>query len=66
MMQSIAVLCLQGMPMQPLVHELANSVATPPRIRRATQPTYGSKQRRLEGKSQSCEVKASRSRVDAE
>jgi ribosome-associated protein len=34
-----------------------DSVATPPRIRRATKPTYGSKQRRLEGKSQRSALK---------
>jgi ribosome-associated protein len=38
-------------------------VATPPRARRATKPTYGSKQRRLEGKSQRSQVKAGRGRV---
>lgn len=42
------------------LHELVNSVAVPPRVRRATKPTYGSKQRRLEGKSQRSEIKASR------
>ena len=45
------------------LHELVNSVATPPRVRRATKPTYASKQRRLEGKSQRAEVKAARGRV---
>jgi ribosome-associated protein len=45
------------------LHELVNSVATPPRVRRATKPTYGSKQRRLEGKSQRSAIKASRGRV---
>jgi ribosome-associated protein len=34
-----------------------DSVATPPRARRATKPTYGSKQRRLEGKSQRSAIK---------
>ncbi|MGJ7530932.1 MULTISPECIES: alternative ribosome rescue aminoacyl-tRNA hydrolase ArfB [unclassified Variovorax] len=34
-----------------------DSVATPPRARRATKPTYGSKQRRLEGKSQRSQIK---------
>jgi ribosome-associated protein len=48
------------------LHELVNSVATPPRIRRATQPTYGAKQRRLEGKSQRSDVKSSRARVHAD
>ena len=45
------------------LHELVNSVAEPPRVRRATKPTYGSKQRRLEGKAQRAETKAQRSRV---
>jgi len=42
---------------------LVDSVATPPRVRRATKPTYGSKQRRLEGKSQRSEIKNLRGRV---
>jgi ribosome-associated protein len=46
------------------LHELVNSVAVPPRVRRATKPTYGSKQRRLEGKSQRSETKALRGRVN--
>ncbi|GAB3488524.1 alternative ribosome rescue aminoacyl-tRNA hydrolase ArfB [Curvibacter fontanus] len=45
------------------LHELVNSVARPPKTRRATKPTYGSKQRRLEGKSQRSETKALRGRV---
>ena len=45
------------------LQEVVDSVATPPRVRRATQPTYGSKQRRLEGKSQRSEIKSSRGRV---
>lgn len=45
------------------LHELVNSVARPPKTRRATQPTYGSRQRRLEGKSQRAETKALRGRV---
>ena len=45
------------------LHELVNSVAVPPRVRRATKPTYGSKQRRLEGKSQRSSIKALRGRV---
>ncbi|PBI83075.1 MULTISPECIES: alternative ribosome rescue aminoacyl-tRNA hydrolase ArfB [Variovorax] len=40
-----------------------DSVATPPRVRRATKPTYGSKQRRLEGKSQRSQIKNLRGRV---
>ncbi|WP_397407122.1 alternative ribosome rescue aminoacyl-tRNA hydrolase ArfB [Polaromonas sp.] len=42
------------------LNEIVNSVATPPRVRRATKPTYGSKQRRLAGKSQRSEIKSSR------
>ena len=45
------------------LNALVNSVAVPPRVRRATKPTYGSKQRRLEGKSQRSETKALRGRV---
>ena len=45
------------------LHEVINSVAIPPRVRRATKPTYGSKQRRLEGKSQRAETKVLRGRV---
>ena len=48
------------------LHELVNSVATPPRVRRATRPSLASKKRRLEGKSQRAEVKAGRSRVNGE
>ena len=42
------------------LNELVNSVAVPPRVRRATKPTFGSKQRRLAGKSQRSEIKATR------
>ncbi len=45
------------------LQELVNSVAQPPRVRRATQPTYGSKQRRLEGKSLRSSTKALRGKV---
>ena len=45
------------------LHELVNSVAVPPRIRRPTKPTYGSRQRRLEGKAQRSQTKVLRSRV---
>jgi ribosome-associated protein len=45
------------------LHELVNSVAVPPKVRRPTKPTYGSKQRRLEGKNQRSETKALRGRV---
>ena len=46
------------------LQEVVDSVASPPRARRATQPTYGSKQRRLEGKSQRLAIKGLRGRVD--
>ena len=46
------------------LNELVNGVATPPRARRPTKPTYGSKQRRLEGKSQRSLVKAGRGKVN--
>ena len=42
---------------------LVDSVATPPRLRRATKPTYASKQRRLAGKGIRALVKASRGKV---
>ena len=45
------------------LQELVDSVATPPRVRRATKPTFGSKQRRLEGKSIRAQVKASRGKI---
>jgi ribosome-associated protein len=45
------------------LHELVATVATPPVPRRATKPTYGAKQRRLEGKSQRSEIKNLRSKV---
>lgn len=46
------------------LQEVIDSVATPPKARRATKPTYGSKQRRLEGKSQRSVTKGLRGRVD--
>ncbi len=45
------------------LNELVNSVATPPKPRKATKPTYGSKQRRLEGKGQRSAIKAGRGKV---
>jgi ribosome-associated protein len=41
---------------------MVDAVARPPRVRKATKPTYGSKQRRLEGKSIRSQVKAGRGR----
>lgn len=45
------------------LHELVNSVARPPRVRRATKPTRASKVRRLEGKSQRSSIKANRGKA---
>jgi ribosome-associated protein len=45
------------------LHELVDSVALPPRPRRATKPTYASKQRRLEGKQVRGRIKAARGKV---
>ncbi len=45
------------------LHELVNSVARPPKTRRATRPTAASRQRRLEGKSQRSQTKSLRGRV---
>ena len=45
------------------LNELVNSVAVPPKPRRPTKPTYGSKQRRLEAKSQRSSTKAGRGKV---
>ena len=42
---------------------LVEAVAVPPKPRRPTKPSYGSKQRRLEGKSQRAVVKAGRGKV---
>jgi len=46
------------------LHELVNTVALPPKTRRATKPSYASKQRLRVAKSQRAEIKASRGRVD--
>lgn len=43
--------------------ELVQSVAHTPKARKATKPTYGSQQRRLQGKSLRSGVKAGRGRV---
>lgn len=44
------------------LHEWINSVAQPPKPRRATKPTYGSQQRRLESKSQRSSTKQLRAK----
>jgi ribosome-associated protein len=45
------------------LQELVDSVALPPRLRRATKPTLGSKKRRLEAKSLRSQVKLLRGKV---
>lgn len=45
------------------LHELVQEVAVPPRRRRPTRPTLGSKIRRLEGKRQRGQVKALRGKI---
>ena len=45
------------------LNALVNSVARPPKTRRPTKPTLGSKQRRLEGKSLRSATKANRGKV---
>jgi len=45
------------------LHELVDSVALPPRVRRATRPTLASKRRRLEGKQARAQIKAARGKV---
>ncbi|MFT3719459.1 alternative ribosome rescue aminoacyl-tRNA hydrolase ArfB [Pseudorhodoferax sp.] len=48
------------------LHELVQSVARPPRVRKPTKPTAASRLRRLEGKSRRASTKAGRERVPAE
>jgi ribosome-associated protein len=48
------------------LHELVNSVARAPAVRRATRPTLGSKKRRLESKNQRGQIKASRGKIEPE
>jgi len=48
------------------LHEIVASVAQPPRVRRPTAPSAGSKRRRLEVKTQRGELKAQRAKVAAE
>ena len=42
------------------LQQVVDSIATPPKNRRATKPTFASRQRRLEGKSQRADIKAGR------
>ncbi|MGE4240340.1 alternative ribosome rescue aminoacyl-tRNA hydrolase ArfB [Ramlibacter sp.] len=46
------------------LEEIVSAAAEVPTVRRATKPTYASKQRRLQGKAQRSEVKAGRKRVE--
>ena len=46
------------------LEELVAEASQVPAIRRPTKPTYGSKQRRLQGKAIRSQVKASRGKVD--
>ena len=46
------------------LQQIVDDVSNPPRPRRATKPTYGSKQRRLQGKSQRSEIKNLRGKVN--
>ena len=46
------------------LQEVVDGVARPPKPRRATKPSYGSKQRRLEGKSQRSDIKTLRGKVN--
>jgi ribosome-associated protein len=45
------------------LQEVIDAVSVPQKARRATKPTYGSKQRRLAGKSQRSAIKSSRGKV---
>ena len=45
---------------------VVDGVSNPPKPRRATKPTYGSRQRRLEGKSQRSQTKELRGKVNKE
>jgi ribosome-associated protein len=48
------------------LQQVVDGVSNPPKPRRATKPTYGSRQRRLESKSQRSNTKALRGRVGKE
>ncbi|MEZ0231848.1 MAG: alternative ribosome rescue aminoacyl-tRNA hydrolase ArfB [Methylophilaceae bacterium] len=45
------------------LHDFVNSIAIPPKLRRPTRPTLGSKRKRLEGKAQRSSVKKLRGKV---
>ncbi|HEY0821053.1 MAG TPA: alternative ribosome rescue aminoacyl-tRNA hydrolase ArfB [Rhizobacter sp.] len=44
------------------LQELIDSVATPPRVRKPTKPTFASKQRRLQAKGKRSDIKAGRTK----
>ncbi len=46
------------------LRELILSIATPPKVRKATRPTKGSQERRLEAKSKRAQIKSWRGRPD--
>ncbi|MDQ3060553.1 MAG: aminoacyl-tRNA hydrolase [Pseudomonadota bacterium] len=46
------------------LQQIIDGVSNPPKARRATKPTYGSRQRRLESKSQRSATKALRGKVE--
>jgi len=46
------------------LQQIVDGVSNPPKPRRATKPTYGSKQRRREGKSQRSDIKGLRGKVN--
>ena len=48
------------------LQQVVDGVSNPPKPRRATRPTYGSRQRRLESKSQRSTTKALRGKVSKE
>ena len=48
------------------LQQIVDGVSNPPKARRATKPTYGSRQRRLESKSQRSATKESRGKVGKE
>ena len=48
------------------LQQIVDGVSNPPKARRATRPTYGSRQRRLESKSQRSATKESRGKVGRE
>ena len=48
------------------LQQIVDGVSNPPKARRATKPTYGSRQRRLESKSQRSATKESRGKVGRE